>query len=286
MRAGTVLATLAVVAACSEQVLPPPMTIDALRTAPFDVTLKRERELDAGPGFTAFLVSYMHDDLKLHAMIAVPTSKRPANGFPIVIANHGYVPNPQKYGITADGLDSRPGDYYRAVPSLYASRGFLTVIPDYRGHNSSDGFEFIDPQDDRSADYYAEDVVALMSALDQIEGADTNNVFVWSHSMGGSVSMRAILATDSVKAASFWSTMNVDDLAERIGELGMPVIVHHAEGDEATPVANSESLAAALTDAGLLASFLRYPESDHFFDEERREYAADMDVALFRGVMQ
>jgi dienelactone hydrolase len=104
--------------------------------------------------------------------------------------------------------------------------------------------------------------------------------------MGGSVSIRALLATDNVRASSFWSTMDVADLTHRIEALDGPVNLHHAAGDESTPIANSEILAEALAEAGLLAVFLRYPESDHFFGGERREYSADMDAALFRGTMQ
>ena len=277
---------LAALPASSEDSLPAPMSVDELRATDFDTTLVRERDLEAGQGFTAYLVSYEHAGLKLHAMVAVPTSEEPAAGFPIVIANHGYVPDPTRYGVTSEGVDARPGDYYRSVPALFASRGFLTVIPDYRGHNSSEGLEFIDPQDEHSASYFAEDVVALMSAIDQLESGDADNVFVWSHSMGGSVSMRALLATDIVRASSFWSTMNVDELAPRFGELDGPVIVHHAEGDESTPVSNSETLAAELAEAGRLEVLLRYPEADHFFADERREAAADVDARFFLNHLQ
>lgn len=266
--------------------LPPPMTVDEMRSHSFDVTLTRIRDLASGPGFDAYLVGYEHSGLALHAMIAVPTSEQPEAGFPIVIANHGYVPDPRRYGITAQGVDARPGDYYRSVPALFSSRGFLTVIPDYRGHNSSEGFVYIDPQDDDSVDYYAEDVVALMSALGHLDAADTNNVFMWSHSMGGSVSIRALLATDTVRASSFWSTMNVDEFSDRIGELDGQANVHHAAGDQSTPIENSESLARVLESAGLLASFSRYPEDDHFFGDTRRQSAAQLDADLFWSLVQ
>ncbi len=281
-----VVALFGCVAAVADDVLPPPMTVDELRAADFEVVLEYERDLDSGPGFTAYLVTYEHSGLKLHAMVAVPLDDPPTTGFPVVIANHGYVPDPRKYGITSEGVDSRPGDYYRSVPGLFASRGFLTVIPDYRGHNSSEGFEYIDPQDDNSVGYYAEDVVALMSALDQLEAADTNNVFMWSHSMGGSVSIRALLATDVVRASSFWSTMNVDEFKDRSAELDGPVMVHHSSEDSTTPVANSASFAQALADSERLAVLLQYPESDHFFADERRESAADADAKLFRNHLQ
>ena len=119
----------------------------------------------------------------------------PEKGFPVVIANHGYVPDPTKYGITAAGIDSRPGDYYRSVPELYASRGFLVILPDYRGHNSSEGFEFVHKPN--SVALYADDVISLLASLDEIDEADTKKLFMWSHSMGGGVSMRVQLATEN-----------------------------------------------------------------------------------------
>jgi pimeloyl-ACP methyl ester carboxylesterase len=118
-------------------------------------------------------------------MIAVPKTATPNAGYPIVIAKHGY------------------------VPELFASRGFLVVMPDYRGHNNSEGLAYINPQDEKSTAYYAEDVVALMTALDQVELGDSRDVYMWSHSLGGTVSLRALLATNIVKASSFWSTMNI-----------------------------------------------------------------------------
>ena len=265
---------------------PAPLTVDELRTLETDVTIVRERSLDPGPGFTAYLVSYRYSGLKQHAMVAVPTSETPTDGYPVVVANHGYVPDPRRYGITADGRDSRPGDYYRSVPALFTSRGFLTVIPDYRGHNSSEGFDLIDPQTADSFAYYAEDVVAILRALEQIEAVDTDNIFMWSHSMGGIVAARALLATDRVRASSFWSTMDVAEFLGRLGEFDGPVNVHHAAGDEATAVANSRALAGALDDAGLLAGYHEYDEADHYFDEQRRESAADLDAKLFRSRMQ
>jgi len=241
-----------------------------------------ERTLNAGPSYTAHLISYRNDGLKLHAMIAMPRSEMPLAGYPVVVANHGYVPDPTKYGITAEGVDSRPGDYYRSVPELYASRGYLIVMPDYRGHNSSDGLEYVDGKE--SVGYYAEDVVALMSKLSDIEHADLENVFMWSHSMGGAVSMRALFATDVVKAASFWSTMPVDDLSSNLGELAIPIIIQHAVNDQTTAFANSERLAELLAGNGQSYTIHQYESSDHYFAGDMRELAADRDVAFFRSL--
>ena len=285
-RLAPLMVSALIATACTDDPLPPPMSVDDLRQAEFEVTLKREDELESGPGYSAYLVSYEHSGLVLFAMVAVPEDDRPDSGFPVVIANHGYVPDPRRYGIRADGRNARPGDYYASVPGLFASRGFLTVIPDYRGHNTSDGFELIDPQDEQSVAYYAEDVAALLTGLDQLEAADTDNVFIWSHSMGGSVSIRLLLASDAVRASSFWSTMDVSEFTDRLGEIDGPVVLHHGRDDAATPHANSEQFAKALDDAGRLESFLSYGTDEHYFEGELRERAADHDAAFFSTQMQ
>ncbi len=270
-----------ITSACADEALPPPLTVDQLRQANFDVTLSRAGQLESDAAYSAYLVRYEHSGLTLYAMIAVPDGEHPTSGFPVVIANHGYVPDPRRYGIRADGRNARPGDYYESVPGLFANRGFLTIVPDYRGHNSSDGFDYIDPQDEQSVAYYAEDVAALLSALDQVDGADTNNVFMWSHSMGGSVSIRVLLASDVVKASSFWSTMNVDEHAAELEALVGPVVVHHAIRDASTPVSNSLSFVKNLDAAGRLEAYVIDSSDEHFFAGERRERAAEFDAAFF-----
>lgn len=264
-----------------ESTLRPVSGLEELRTRHYETSLEHAGDLDGGPGFDAYLVRYEVDELELFALVAVPAVEPPGNGFPVVIANHGYVPDPRRYGISGDGKDLRPGDYYRPVPQLYTSRGFLVVMPDYRGHNSSDGYEYVDEDVYVSIAYYAEDVVSLMSALTDLDLADTDDVHLWSHSMGGPVSMRALLATNIVKSASFWSTMNLDDLIPNIADAGVPMIVHHAVGDTATEHRNSEELVAALKAAGIPHEFHSYPSDDHFFSDQTRKLAADRDAAFF-----
>ena len=243
--------------------------------------LKYEGPLAAGQSYTAYLVSYDSDGLTVHAMVAVPKSTAPKSDYPVVIANHGYVPDPRKYGITADGIDSRPGDYYRSIPELFTSRGFLVVLPDYRGHNSSMGFDQIENQNRESIDAYSRDVIALLAKLDEVEFADTGRVFMWSHSMGGGVSMRVLLASNTVKAASFWATMNVDDLRDQFAALDGPVIIQHSRGDQSTEYANSKRLAEALARIGHPVTLYSLDSDEHFFNGEMGEQAADRDVEFF-----
>ncbi len=276
-----VVAVAILASGCSK---PAPLSIEQLRSRNHATSLEFVRDLDDGPAFSAYLMSYQTAGLNVHVMIAVPDQPAPRAGFPVVIANHGEVPDPARYGISADGTDSRPGDYYRSVPELYTSRGFIVVMPDYRGHNDSDGIEYTKGKG--AVAYYAEDVLALLAALADVEQADLDNVFMWSHSMGGPVSMRVLLATDVIKGATFWSTMNVDDLQEYFGDLEPPLMIQHSVGDQRAPVANSKGLADALRSVDHPYVFHSYRGADHYFEGETRERAADRDAEFFRSLLR
>ncbi len=188
--------------------LPPPKSIDEHRAEDRNIELALVKEIEGGVGFNAFLYSYESAGLIVHAMLAVPDAPLPIGGFPVLVANHGHHPNPPQYGITADGRDWRPGDYYRRIPELFAAAGFMVVMPDFRGHNNSEGVEFTGGMLESS--YYTEDVLNLLAGLPTLPLANTDKVFMWGHSMGGEVTLRALLATNQVKAASIWSSVGGD----------------------------------------------------------------------------
>ena len=185
---------------------PPPKSIEQLRTTSFDPTLTLERVIDAGQPYRAEVYSYRSGKLKVGALVATPLDA--AGELPVIVANHGHHPEPQNYGKTAAGHDRRPGDYYREIPARFVAHGFIVVMPDYRGHNDSEGFEFTEGL--LEASYYAEDVATLAAGLDQIPFADPNNVFMWGHSMGGEVTLRALLIVPNVRAATLWSSVGGD----------------------------------------------------------------------------
>ena len=189
-------------AACAK---PPPKSIEELRAADRDVELIEVGDVDGGVGFSAKLYRYESAGLKIHALVARPDGDEPDGGWPVVIANHGHHPDPPNYGVTAEGKDHRPGDYYRRIPELFVARGYLVVMPDYRGHNNSEGFEYTHGL--LESPYYTEDVLNLLAGLDDIAGVDLSRVFMWGHSMGGEVTLRALLATNKIKAASMWSSV-------------------------------------------------------------------------------
>jgi len=180
-----------------------PLSIEAMRVGRHTATLTFERPLEDGPSFSAYLVSYRSSGLKVYAMVAVPNTPKPQAGYPVLVADHGFVPTPEEYGITADGIDSRPGDYYRDIPDNYAREGFLVVMPDYRGHNISEGLDFTTGF--LATNYYTLDVLALLSALPGLDDADLDKLFMWGHSLGAEIALRTLLVDGSIRGASLWS---------------------------------------------------------------------------------
>jgi dipeptidyl aminopeptidase/acylaminoacyl peptidase len=309
--------------------LPPPKSIDELRAEDRDVELALIDEIDGGVGFNAFLFSYESAGLTVHALVAVPDAPLPKNGFPVLVANHGHHPDPPQYGITADGKDWRPGDYYRQVPELFAAEGFMVVMPDFRGHNNSEGAEFTEGMLESS--YYTEDVLNLLAGLPTLPLADPDKVFMWGHSVGGEVTLRSLLATERIKAASIWSSVGGDiwdqsyyysrytdptafdssetpkSVIERLrgrmaaldeefdyrgsepllhlDHLRTPIIIHHSVGDSGAAYKWSERLAKELYMRGYKYEFHSYTGSDHLFQGEMMERAAERDVAFFRSLM-
>lgn len=200
-----VLLLLMSATACSK---PAPRSIDELRSGNRDVPLVLVGEIEGGPGFSAYLYSYESAGLNVHAMVAKPNEPASEGGYPVLVANHGHHPEPAKYGITGEGRDWRPGDYYRRIPELFVAQGFMVVMPDFRGHNNSEGFEFTEGMLESS--YYTEDVLNLLAGLDSLDQIDKDNVFMWGHSMGGEVTLRTLVASDRIKGASMWSSVGGD----------------------------------------------------------------------------
>ncbi len=74
-----------------------PLSIEAMRADRHAATFTFERALEDGPSFSAYLVSYQSSGLKVYAMVAVPNTPKPKAGYPVLVANHGFVPTPEEY---------------------------------------------------------------------------------------------------------------------------------------------------------------------------------------------
>jgi dipeptidyl aminopeptidase/acylaminoacyl peptidase len=131
----------------------------------------------------------------ISGVLNVPTGRGP---FPAVVLAHGYI-DPAVY-VRGQGMTRERG--------VFASRGYVALHVDYRGHAESTD----DPRSDRDLRLgYSADVVAAVKALRAARGVpvDDERVALMGRSMGGGVVMKALVAEPGlVQAASLWASVS------------------------------------------------------------------------------
>jgi dipeptidyl aminopeptidase/acylaminoacyl peptidase len=150
-----------------------------------------EQELDPGFNYDRAVASYQSEGLKIYALLTVPRGQAPESGWPVVIFNHGYIP-PEQYRTT---------ERYVAYVDAFARNGYVVFRSDYRGHGSSEG----EARGSYSTPDYTVDVLNAVSAIKQYPGVDPERIGMWGHSMGGSITLRAMVVSDDVKAGVIWA---------------------------------------------------------------------------------
>lgn len=150
-----------------------------------------ERELKPGSNYDRFIASYLSEGNKNFALLTVPRGERPESGWPVIIFNHGYIP-PEQYRTT---------ERYVAYVDAFARNGYIVFRPDYRGHGNSEG----DPNGAYGDPGYTIDVLNAVAAMKQFPEADPGRLGMWGHSMGGYITVRAMLVDDAIRAGVIWS---------------------------------------------------------------------------------
>ncbi|HAJ36388.1 MAG TPA: peptidase [Chloroflexi bacterium] len=168
------------------------LTIDYLRQQNYpDQQLVIEETLAPGVNYNRYIASYRSEGLRINGLLTVPQGEAPATGWPVIIFNHGYIP-PSVY---------RPTERYVAYVDGFARNGYIVFRPDYRGHAFSEG-------EARGAYGYPDytiDVLNATAALKNHPAADANRIGMWGHSMGGYITLRAMVTDPDIKAGVIWA---------------------------------------------------------------------------------
>ncbi len=195
---------------------PHPMSIAALRARSYpgsEITI--EQELAAGPNYHRYYASYLSDGLRIYALLTVPFGDPPAGGWPAIVFNHGYIP-PDVYRTTER--------YVNYVGDL-ARSGYIVFRIDYRGNDRSEGTAtgaYGDPG-------YTIDVLNAVASIKQFPQANPNKIGMWGHSMGGFLTLRAMVISPDIKAGVIWSGV--------VGDYADMMYNWHHRGPEPTPTA-------------------------------------------------
>jgi dienelactone hydrolase len=150
-----------------------------------------EEVLAPGSNYSRYLTSYLSEGLKIYAYMTVPQGAAPATGWPVVVFNHGYIP-PEIY---------RSTERYIAYQDAFARNGYIVFRPDYRGHGFSEG----EARGGYGRPDYTLDVLNALASIERYEAADPARMGMWGHSMGGYITLRAMLVRPEIKAGVIWA---------------------------------------------------------------------------------
>jgi fermentation-respiration switch protein FrsA (DUF1100 family) len=147
--------------------------------------------LEPGVNYERYITSYLSEGLKIYALLTVPQGEKPESGWPVIIFNHGYIP-PAQYRTT---------ERYVAYVDAFARNGYLVFRSDYRGHGNSEG----EASSSYGSPAYTIDVLNAVAAIKRFPDADPDRIGMWGHSMGGHITLRAMVTTSDIKAGVIWA---------------------------------------------------------------------------------
>ncbi len=245
-------------------------------------------------------VTFDAGDLTVSGVLLKPPGDGP---FPAVVLNHGYI-DPAVYS---------PGQGLKREQDRLARAGFVVLHVDYRGHAGSD-----DPTEEFDLEGrigYARDAIHAVLALKQTDYVDPEKVAMFGRSMGGAVTMNALVAYPGlVKAAVIYASVsslyneNLEHFTQpnRPGQLrrlhatfgtpqespdfyaGLsartyfdritePIQFHHGERDGTCPPRWATATQKAMQTAGVDSDLLTYPGEDHTF---YNQWSTSMDRSI------
>lgn len=146
--------------------------------------------LEPGVNFDRYIVSYESEGNTIFALLTVPWGETPKTGWPVIIFNHGYIP-PNEYRTTERYVNYVHG---------FASQGYIVFRSDYRGHGDSEG----EPESAYRSPAYTVDVLNGLAAVKTMPEADPDRIGMWGHSMGGFITLRAMVVSDEIRAGVIW----------------------------------------------------------------------------------
>lgn len=126
-------------------------------------------------------ISYLSESNKVFARIKIPKTPQPKKGYPVVVIAHDKV----------GASEARDWEFEEDNKSLtgqlisrYLAKGYMVVIPGFRGHgtikdNEADGIKYLyqlDNESDLITNYYAKDLVNLILGLTFIKDIRVGDV--------------------------------------------------------------------------------------------------------------
>jgi dipeptidyl aminopeptidase/acylaminoacyl peptidase len=225
----------------------------------------------------------------VEAFLTYPADFHPDRKYPLIVAIHG-------------GPHGQQGPAFNFKNQVYASRGWATLMVNYRG-STGYGQAFADAVFGDQNGNEAQDVLyGLSAAMRRNLWIDRDRLGVEGGSYGGQLSAWLITQTNVFKAAiplaaitnlisyNYMTYYNqyeqmewgvfphqgnlMDVLWERsalkhVAQAHTPTLILHGENDNDVPIAEAEQFYIALRDVGVDAVMVRYPREGHGLREPK-----------------
>lgn len=186
---------------------PHPLQIEVMRQQSYPGSaITFEQTLNPGGNYSQHIVSYLSDGYKIYALMTIPNGTRPDTGWPVIVFNHGYI-TPSQYRTT---------ERYVSYVDTLARNGYIVFKSDYRGHGDSEGDDMV-VGGGYGSPAYTVDVLNAVASLQDYEDVDPHRIGMWGHSMGGQLTLRAMVVSQDIKAGVIWggSVAPYPDIIER-----------------------------------------------------------------------
>ena len=151
------------------------------------MTIAKDLGISNGVRHQIVHFSVAKDKLIESALLTLPTTPQPAEGYPVIILCHGYV-NPIYYSTEKAYLPDM---------QFYSQNGYAVVKPDYRGQGYS--LSAGAPEGAYYSMAYNTDVLSLVASVKQTKYLDGSNINLWGHSMGAYIALRASVLSKDIK---------------------------------------------------------------------------------------
>jgi dipeptidyl aminopeptidase/acylaminoacyl peptidase len=155
-----------------------------------------ERELERGVNYRRYYAWYSSEGLKIYGLLTIPLMQMPEGGYPALVFLHGYIA-PAAYRTT---------ERYLAYTDWLSRNGYVVYKVDLRGHDRSEGIA----NGAYSTPGYTIDVLNAVASLQQHPQVNPDKIGMWGHSMGGFLTLRAMVISKQIKVGVIWAGLVCD----------------------------------------------------------------------------
>lgn len=261
-------------------------SIESLQNSTFGgSTINLETPVATESMYTSYRFSFITQGKRATGIANIPKSSNSSQKFPVIVQIRGYI-DPASY---------RPGDGTRRSGEMYASKGFITLAPDFLGFGDSD-MPSGDIFEERFERYTT--ILDLLASIPTMPAANSARIGIWGHSNGGQIALTILEILGKPLPTTLWApvtrpfpysilyyTDEADDYGKAlrkslsafetlydtdkysihtyVDRLAGPIIIHQGTADEAVPKKWSDEFVQDLTERGKEIEYFSYPGADH-----------------------